>query len=258
MRTLTAERRLMNRTVFLSGSVPEPGRGFLRVPGAPFVIEQAVVALARAVFAESGRIVFGAHPSISPLVAAVAAEYFPPSAPSSDPGRLAAPPVTIYQSRVFEQVLPNETWDMFRFGFADLVWTEVMGGECHMKSEPASRCPLSLTEMRARMIAEQKPCSMIIIGGMDGVAEELALFREHSETSLVYAARETGGAAASISNQGRTTRIRILEEEWARAASSVWLPPRTEDPRELAIPPYGAMMRWLAPQLGIEPGSTLA
>ncbi len=171
VRRLNPERRLANRTVFLSASVPAPNRGFARPPDAAFVVEQAVVGLARAVFAEGGRLVFGAHPSISPLVASVATEYRQASA--ADGPR----PVVIYQSRAFEEVLPNETWDLYRFGFADLLWTDAEGGEHYQPGDAASlQCPLSLRAMRTRMIKEQKPIAMVIAGGMDGVLEESRCF----------------------------------------------------------------------------------
>ncbi len=245
MRILEAEQRLTGRTVFLSGSVPERDRGFTRVPDAPFVIEQAVVALARAIFAEGGRIVFGAHPSISPLVASVAAEYFLPDQEAAER------PVVIYQSLAFEKVLPKRTWDMYRFGYADLVWSRKMGNEYYEPGDPASRkCPLSLTEMRERMIVEQHPVAMVIIGGMDGVAEEIALYRKRAWKPIVYAARATGGAAAALFEE-RTAipGIRCIEDEWMSAAKSRWSPALTADPRERFVPPYGAIMQWLVEQI---------
>ena len=64
---------LRGRSVFLSASIPvRPG--FRRVSGAAVEIEEAVVSFARAVLKEEGTVVFGAHPSISPLVASVASE----------------------------------------------------------------------------------------------------------------------------------------------------------------------------------------
>jgi hypothetical protein len=246
VRTLNAVPRLTNRIVFLAGSVPDPDRGFARVPDAPFVIEQAVVALARAVFAEGGRIVFGAHPSISPLVASVAAEYFLPDAEA------VKRPVVIYQSRAFKEVLPNDTWDMYRYGFADLIWTEAKGGEHYEeKGEPASRkCPLSLTEMRERMIVEQSPVAMVIVGGMDGVAEELAFFRKRAQKSPIYVAHATGGAAAALFHEGpEAPGLHNLEYEWWQTAKSKWTPEATADPRERPVPPYGSIMQWLVEQI---------
>jgi hypothetical protein len=256
MIALNAERRLANRTVFLSGSVPEPHRGFIRVQDAAFVVEQAVLALARAVLAEGGRIVFGAHPSISPLVAAVAAEYRQASA-ASEPK-----PVIIYQSRAFEELLPNETWDMHRFGFADLIWTDAKGDEKFQRGNAASlKCPLSLTEMRTRMIAEQKPVAMVIAGGMDGVREELALFRKYAPESPVYAARDTGGfallLAANLTSEPQAPALEprqiqplsIVEDDWVLEGGNLSMKDESYDPRDSPLAPYGAIMRWLIKRL---------
>jgi hypothetical protein len=99
---------LDGRAVFLSASVPaaERSEAYRRVPDAPLRIDEAVVSLARAVFSHNGRLVFGGHPAISPLVAMVAAEYHDrPSAP---------PRIIIYQYRAFEGFLPDATLAMFR------------------------------------------------------------------------------------------------------------------------------------------------
>jgi hypothetical protein len=254
VRRLNPERRLANRTVFLSASVPAPNRGFARPPDAAFVVEQAVVGLARAVFAEGGRLVFGAHPSISPLVASVATEYRQASA--ADGPR----PVVIYQSRAFEEVLPNETWDLYRFGFADLLWTDAEGGEHYQPGDAASlQCPLSLRAMRTRMIKEQKPIAMVIAGGMDGVLEEFTLFREHAERSPIYAARDTGGAAARLLvEEGTAPRFHALEDEWLREGGSMGTRAELHDPRERFVPPWAAIMQWLVARLCAESSSEYA
>ncbi len=151
MRTLDADRqgRLRDVSILLSASVPDR-EGFERVPDAAFVIEQAVVSLARAVLAEEGTLVFGAHPSISPLVASVASEY-------RAPGGKEEPRVVIYQSKAFEKVLPRETWDMARFGFARLIWIDAEGGESYIPGQPASRhCPRSLRSMRQHMVSDEE------------------------------------------------------------------------------------------------------
>jgi hypothetical protein len=249
MKLLQTDRpgRLRDTTVFLSGSVPNR-EGFKRVPDAPFVIEQAVVGLARAVLAEGGRIVFGAHPSISPLVASVASEY-KTVGQSGEPSR-----VIIYQSRAFEEVLPDETWDMVRFGFADLIWTDAKNGERYRKGEPASRyCPKSLTHMRERMIGETLPRLMVIVGGMDGVYEEVDLFQtlwrssEESGGASIYSAVRTGGAAQIVPGRERKgpLELRVLEEEWVRIEPAGEVKRIAIDLREFPIPPYPAMMQWL-------------
>ena len=258
--------RLQNVVVFLSGSVPNR-EGFKKVAEAPFLIEQAVVSLARAVFSEGGRIVFGAHPSISPLVASVASEYRLAGLPDE------TRPVIIYQSHAFDDVLPNETWDMFRFGFAELVWTEALRGEKYRKGDPASRsCPHSLTHMRQRMIHETKPRFMVVVGGMEGVFEEVELFSEFwmknmellrahpKPPPLIYISPSTGGAAARVLGESRLEVIRdllsasspqlpflhVLEDDWGSESRLTESHQRSaEDPRDVPLPPFGAMMQWL-------------
>lgn len=277
MRLLDSERagRLRDVVVFLSASVPHRN-GFKKVPEAPFLIEQAVVSLARAVFSEGGRIVFGAHPSISPLVASVASEYRLAGSPDE------IKPVIIYQSKAFTEVLPDETRDMFRFGFADLIWTEARGGEKYVKGDAASHsCPQSLRHMRERMIEETKPRIMVVVGGMEGVFEEVDLFssfwmrnpellRDNPKPPpLLYVATSTGGAAARVRGESRFEVLRELltdpasellflheiESDWERQTApsepseatprEATVSDTVEDPRDVPLPATGAMMQWL-------------
>jgi SLOG cluster3 family len=272
VRLLDSERsgRLGDVVVFLSASIPNR-EGFEKVPEAPFLIEQAVVSLARAVFSEGGRIIFGAHPSISPLVASVASEYRLAGSPDE------IRPVIVYQSEAFTEVLPDETWDMFRFGFADLIWTEARGGEKYRKGDPASRrCPLSLRHMRERMLQETKPRIMVVVGGMEGVFEEVDLFsslwmqnpellRDNPKPPpLLYVASSTGGAAARVPEESRFETLKELltdpasglpflheiERDWEQQTAAA--EPREaslndsgKDPRDVPLPALGAMMQWL-------------
>src|SRR5205823_12719237 len=65
-------------TVFLSASFPSRERSARFFESAdPNEITQALVAACRAVLSASGRIVFGGHPSVTPLVMMVAEEYLP-------------------------------------------------------------------------------------------------------------------------------------------------------------------------------------
>src|SRR5690348_16641625 len=102
--------RLRGKTILLSASVPAPERAkeYQRVEDAHFQIEQAVISLARAVFSESGQLVFGGHPAISPLVAMVAGEYREPRYAESHQEKPIAP-IRIFQSRAFEGFLPDDT-----------------------------------------------------------------------------------------------------------------------------------------------------
>src|ERR1051326_4399648 len=101
--------------VFVSASVPSrPG---WTEEARPSEIEEAIVSLARAVFARGGRLLFGGHPSVSFLISSVAGEYFEP-----DPSRLIRPVIT-FQSELFRPFLPDETWLLYRMGWSSIEWT---------------------------------------------------------------------------------------------------------------------------------------
>jgi hypothetical protein len=86
---------------------------------------------------------------------------------------------------------------------------------------------------------------------MDGGEEEVVLFRERTSTAPVYAARETGGAASSLfAQKAGIHRIQNLEDEWKQNPKTVWMRELTGDPREIAVPPYGAIMQWFVAQIG--------
>jgi hypothetical protein len=206
---------LRGKTILLSASVPDERRAerFNRVEDAAFEIEQAVISLARAVFSEGGRLVFGGHPAISPLVAMVAGEYREPRFVESSE-ELPAAPVEIYQSRAFESYLPEDTLLMYRLGYARLHWTEAVD---HERFEPKASstdvsCPKSLRLMRESMLASSRPDAMVCIGGMEGLEEEVALALEHEPPFPIYVLERTGGAAALLRarNNGR---LRMIDSE---------------------------------------------
>jgi hypothetical protein len=217
--------RLSGRSIFLSASVPRPGWAAAwrpdskdcgeaddrRVPDAQFEIEQAVVSLARAVFAAGGQLVFGGHPTISPLVATVAGEYR--TFPRGEAGEEAArPPVLIYQSEAFREYAPEATLLMFRTGVANVRWTPAENGEEFKPGMPGPLCPLSLEAMRDRMIAESRPDAMVCIGGMAGIFDEVSLFTEQRRGRPVYALRATGGASAILAEQS-APGLRVIDDE---------------------------------------------
>jgi hypothetical protein len=197
--------RLRGQKVFLSASVPSPAAAqrYRRGEDTHLDIGEAVVGLARAVFVEDGVLVFGGHPAISPLVAMVAGEYISPRLVEGGGGEVQAP-IQIYQSRAFEDYLPDETLMMFRAGYATLHWTEAVGGERFDPTVPRDRprCPRSLRHMRERMIGETSPLAMVCIGGMEGVEQEVEVFQELRPGAPIYVFGETGGAAALLAERG--------------------------------------------------------
>ena len=197
----TLPGRLSGRTVFLAASVPDSERHpeYLQIADAPFQIEQAVVSLARAVFSEGGRLVFGGHPSISPLVAMVAGEYREPLRAEEHEERPVAQ-VAIYQSEAFREVIPHDTDLLIRMGLAEEHWIPAVDGERFVRGKGSGgvQCPLSLKVMRERMIDETRPAAMVCIGGMEGVEAEVRLF---GKRGIVFTLARTGGAAAILSQE---------------------------------------------------------
>jgi hypothetical protein len=208
--------RLRGRRLFLSASVPSPERPqFYGGADAHRQIEDAVISLSRAVFAEGGTLVFGGHPAISPLVAMVAGEYLAPlGAEAAGRRERPAAPIEIYQSRAFEGFLPDETLMMFRLGYANLHWIDAVDGERFDPKAPRDQppCPRSMEEMRRRMIGEMEPAAMVAIGGMQGIFDELRIFRELRRDASVYALATTGGAAALLIGR-RDPGVRAIDLE---------------------------------------------
>lgn len=196
--------------IFLSASVPDR-RPWIE-DAESTEIEEAIVSVARAVFARQGRLLFGGHPSVSPLVAAVAGEYFPP-----DPSRLARPVIT-FQSEFFRDKLPDKTWQLVRMGWSAIEWTPQLPATKERSAREAS-----LDTMRAWMLLAPEtpkdiidrnklrpPQAMIAVGGMEGVRDEAAIFlrsrtRWGGSRRRVYLFGSGGGAAT-----------RLLEERWER------------------------------------------
>ena len=215
--------------VFLSASVPT--REGWRENAYPAEIEEAIVSVARAVFARRGRLLFGGHPSVSPLISSVAGEYVPPA-----PGRPdSARPVITFQSDYFKGCQPDETWTMHEMGWASIAWTpttrpDAIGQGCLEKAPPgaAAERQASLTRMRSWMLLGhgtpdavktrhglKPPRMMIAIGGMEGVRDEATIFlRQRLQWGVqplprVYVVRSGGGAAARLVDAAGGWQVRL-------------------------------------------------
>lgn len=250
---------LHGRALFLSASIPAKERAldFRRIPDAPREIEQAVVSLADAVFAEGGRLVFGGHPSISPLIALVASKYAPAGA-----AELHEPLVTVHQLDVFRQrgEIPDATSTMERLGYARIVWHETDLRERDRQwAQGEIRFPKSLRSMREAMLGHPVLTAMVCIGGMEGVLEEAELFAR-SRRGPVFALARTGGAAALLAGEGRpsaesTLRIPnltvdVIDHEVLDGLTPMLLGP---DGERRAVPlrytPYPLVMREMVRRL---------
>lgn len=200
--------------VFLSASVPSLERSgrFRRTPYAAFEIEQAVISLARALFGRGGRLVFGGHPTISPLVAMVAGEYRKPRRTESGEEREPAPAL-IYQSDAYRESAEEATLLMYVMGMAEVVWTPSVAGE---RFDPSRRdipqCPRSLEAMRREMLSRTQPKAMVCIGGMEGVLDEAKLYQEMFPDRTIYVLKVTGGAAALLAEEAGSN-VEVVESD---------------------------------------------
>jgi len=258
--------------VFLSASVPY--REGWREDAKPAEIEEAIVCLARAVFTRGGRLLFGGHPSVSPLVASIAGEYYSADSQRSDR------PVVTFQSEFYRGQLPDETWLMHRMGWSSIVWTPLVNDASGNKDKNAS-----LGVMREWMllgshapsevisVVELKPPrAMVAIGGMDGVRDETVLFLQQAklwrvpERPRVFAIGSGGGAAQRLLAPLGELRAALLFAEADRVSEmhlraaretgdlvgleSVWQMHATEKAlSDLPFQPYAAMTQWLMDSL---------
>jgi hypothetical protein len=162
--------------ILLSASVPLPRRDRRFFDTADVLaIREAVKALVEVVL-PVGRITCGGHPAITPLLALFVRE-----------AGLGAERLTIFQSAFFARRFPREIAD-----FVDVRVVPAVG-----RNRRAS-----LTAMRREMITSRSFAAAVIIGGMEGVFEELDLFVNHHPRAAVLPLASTGAAAAIIHRGG--------------------------------------------------------
>lgn len=215
-------KALTGRLVFLSTSFPKAERDTRFLSTArPFAIADAVIAAARAIFGAKGGIVFGGHPTISPLILSVARDYL------GDFLEGERPYVHVYQSEFFKDDVPDETKRLVQEGMGVIHTTPAVKGDREK----------SLELMRYNML-ETQPIAGIFIGGMEGVysegarASEFALFKEVRKGCPVYPIGGPGGAS------------RILLERLLGDRETMTWKYKVIDIEDLAKPrPYTLLMR---------------
>jgi len=231
--------RLRGRAILLSASVPALERAeiYKRIEAAE-AIEEAVVSLARAVFSEGGTLVFGGHPTISPLVALVAREYLAPlmaeRSIGHDEGEARGPQVEIYQSRAYEGRIAEATQRLKQHSGVTVHWVDSVGDEVadpDVRDRP--QAPESMRLMRLEMVKRHDLAGMVCIGGMEGVEEEARLFHEHQRTLPVFALESTGGAAGELAlHVGNQRWLRVPERGVRETVEKFWREGREHDARE--------------------------
>ncbi|RGQ70035.1 hypothetical protein DWY72_10310 [Phocaeicola plebeius] len=158
--------------IFLSASIPVIGRNEKYFNTADTIaIRDSVLALA-SIALPKYKLIWGGHPSITPLIANVL-QHSDIDIQSS---------VTLYQSMYFEKFFPLENESV-----AHIIKTKDLGDK-----------DLSINEMRERMLKDNEFYAGIFIGGMEGVEEEYEIFTRLHPASQVFPIASTGAAAKII------------------------------------------------------------
>ena len=166
---------LAGRHIFLSASFPSGRRGKAVEPYDPSAVADAVTALVRAVLSRHGRLLLGGHPTITPLVLAIAMEH------------RSMHSVDVFQSEWFRERITPETRKLANLGFGEIHWTE--------------RCvdlDGTMRKMRRRMLNFGHVAGAVFVGGMDGVEEEHRMVGHMLPGIPRIPMRGPGGAAARL------------------------------------------------------------
>lgn len=167
---------LRGQHVFLSASFPSGERGERFRPYDAAAVADAVAALVRVIFAMDGSVVFGGHPTITPLVLMIGSQL-----------RLSQC-VDVFQSKWFEDKITSETWTLIQSGVGCLHWTR--------RRETLDE---SLALMRTEMLRSIRPSAALFVGGMEGILSEYEHCKELLPQTPKIPIAGPGGAAARLS-----------------------------------------------------------
>lgn len=160
------------KALFLSASIPLPGRGDYFDTADPFLIQIAIRELIVLVLGRR-TLVWGGHPAITPMVWAVC----------EDLGIDYAEEVVLYQSLLYKEDFPEENKHF---------------GNVHYVDRVGDDKEASLLQMRTAMLSRPDFESAVFIGGMEGIIAEHALFRRMHPDAKVLVVPSPGGAARTL------------------------------------------------------------
>lgn len=186
---------LSNHAILLSASFPSGERFRPYEPGS---ISDAVVAIARGVLAADGRLVFGGHPTITPIVLLIASELG------------ITRRVVVYQSELFLNQITPEVRALEQRGFGTIRWVKARA------EAPAEGREKSLLLLRRLMLRESEPLGAFFVGGMEGITDEWRLTHEYSRAVLRFPIGRPGGAARRLAEGARDSgplAARMAESE---------------------------------------------
>ena len=186
------------KNIFLSASIPLPERHPKYYETADIIaIRDAVIALT-SIALNNHRIVWGGHPSITPLIYYVIERMLinkleredwelPLNEDEKDliesqlKGKIQQH-VLLYQSLFFKEDFPPEN-ELFK----NVVLTENVG-DIHS----------SIQHMRHRMFSENEFAAAVFIGGMDGIEVEYNMFQEYHPKAIILPIASTGAATKIV------------------------------------------------------------
>lgn len=186
------------KNIFLSASIPLPERHPKYYETADIIaIRDAVIALTSIVLPQH-RIIWGGHPSITPLIYYVIERTIINNLTRTDWSLKFSEEertridselkdkiqnhVTLYQSLFFKDKFPKDN-DKFQ----NIIYTEYKG-DIHS----------SIQLMRERMLSENEFAAAVFIGGMDGIEVEYKMFKEKHPEALILPIASTGAATKII------------------------------------------------------------
>lgn len=169
------------KNIFLSASIPLPERDSKYIDTADIIaIRDAVIALTTVVLPHH-RLVWGGHPSVTPLVYYVMQKL----------NLNIQEHVTLYQSKFFEKYFPEDNNK-----FNNVILTDVIDNDRDK----------SLLHMRERMLDEFEFSAAVFIGGMEGIEGdkekgiegEYKMFIDRHPQALILPIASTGAATKII------------------------------------------------------------
>ena len=178
------------KNIFLSASIPLQERNPEYIETADIIaIRDAVIALTTVVLPHH-RLIWGGHPSITPLIYYVMERL----------NLNIQEHITLYQSIFFEETFPKDNNN-----FKNIVFTDIIDNDIEK----------SLLHMRNRMLDESEFSAGIFIGGMKGVEEEFDMFVEKYPNALVLPIASTGAAAKMIYDKKLSDKNERLLKDYA-------------------------------------------
>jgi len=187
------------KNIFLSASIPLPERDAKYIETADVIaIRDAVIALATTVLPKH-RIIWGGHPSITPLIYYVMWKL----------DLNIQEHVTLYQSKLFEKFFPEDNNK-----FENVILTDNIENDRDK----------SLLHMRERMLGESEFSAAVFIGGMEGIEGdsekgiegEYKMFINRYPDALIIPLASTGAATKiifdSLPNDDKAKNERFLKD----------------------------------------------